>query len=181
MKNLTYAKLGWLFVLLWLAFVIGMVLFVSPATASQPNAIKFADFMARFSPMLNSIRKIPNATEWVRFYYAVMWATAPIYMYIGWLLRRRMCIEQIYFKPMSDMKLAIFFICLLGLISIVWIWPVGDGVGRRDQGVVSNIIGVAHFTLISLGSMLILGGYLRIIFSRFYYGNIFEISLKSGH
>ena len=87
MTSFTYKQLLWLTFWLWLGFVVGMSVLVSHKMAAHPAAQGFANFMAQLIPMLNNIRKIPGATEWVRFYYAVFCAVSPVFAYIGWCLR----------------------------------------------------------------------------------------------
>lgn len=178
MRSLTYKQLMWLTFWLWLGFVVGMSALVSHEMAAHPKAQAFADFMAQFIPMLNNIRKIPGATEWVRFYYAVFWAVSPVFMYLGWYLRKQQCIEGIYLQPMSDVKLFFLLLSVLGFCALALIWPVASGQSWRDQSVISNIIGIAHFSFVCMTVSLGFGLYVRLIYARFYFGTIFETAFQ---
>ena len=178
MTSFTYKQLLWLTFWLWLGFVVGMSVLVPNKMAAHPAAQEFADFMAQFIPMLNNIRKIPGATEWVRFYYAVFWAVSPVFAYIGWCLRRQQCNEGVYLQPMSDLKLAFFFFAVLGFCAVVLVWPVAEGQSWRDQSVVSNIFGIAQFTFACVTAVSFLGIYIRAAYARLHFGTIFENALK---
>lgn len=178
MKSVTYKHLMWLTFWLWLGFVVGMSTFVTHDMAAHPSAQAFADFMAQFIPMLDNIRKIPGATEWVRFYYAVFWAVSPVFVYMGWRLRKQLCIQRLYLQPMSDTKLFFSLLGVLGFCALALIWPVADGNSWRDNSVVSNIVGIAHFTFVCVTFIFFLGTWLRAIYARFHYGTIFENALQ---
>ncbi|RJG05033.1 hypothetical protein D3870_02485 [Noviherbaspirillum cavernae] len=174
MNRLNYKQLNWLVLWLWLGFVVGMSVFVTRDIAALQGAQAFADFMSQFIPMLDNIGKIPGATEWVRFYYAVFWAVSPVFAYVGWLLRKQQCVEGKYLRHLSDIKLVIFTLVLAGFIGLALIWPVADGSSWRDQGVVSNIFGIAHFTFVCVGMIFIVGLYIRIWYSRIKFGSTIE-------
>ena len=174
MKPLTYKQLGWLMFALWLGFVVGMSALVSHDMAAHPRAQAFADFMAQCIPMLDNIRRIPGATEWVRFYYAVFWAVSPVFAFVGWRLRKQQCVEGIYLQPLSDLKLFFFFLGVLAFFLVALIWPVADGRSWRDQGVVFNIVGIAHFTFVCAAVVFGVGLYIRLIYARFHFGTISE-------
>lgn len=172
--NLSYAQLGWSFLLIWLSYTLGMSFFVSDDFARQSVARSYSDWMAQFIPMINSISKIPGASEWNRFYYAVMWSITLVFVVIGWLMRRRMCVQGVYLKPFSDLKLCagILFFSLCGVV--LFYWPVADGRGWRDGAAVDRIFGVAHFSFCVFSFAAVVGVYARLIYARIRYGTITE-------
>ena len=178
MTSFTYKQLLWLTFWLWLGFVVGMSVLVPHKMAAHPAAQGFANFMAQFIPMLNNIRKIPGATEWVRFYYAVFWAVSPVFAYIGWCLRRQQCIEGVYLRPMSDVRVFFSLVVWLGFCAVCLVWPVADGKSWRDQGVVSNLVGIAHFTMGCVTFVFGLGASIRVVYARLHFGTTFENALK---
>ena len=172
--DLTYAQLAWVFVFAWLCYTLGMTFFVSDGLANHTTARAYSDWMSQIIPMINSISKIPGASEWNRFYYSVMWAITPIFMTIGWLLRRRMCVQGIYLKPMSDIRLIVSILGLALFCAILLWWPLDDGKGWRDQAAVDRLFGVAHFSFCAFGFALMAGGYFRLIYARIKFGTITE-------
>ncbi len=160
MKQLTYKQLLWLTFWLWLLFVVGMSVMVTHEIAAMPQSQAFADFMSQFIPMLNNIRKIPNATEWVRFYYAVFWAIAPVFIFLTW----RISILYIQIKVMPRIRIIKWIVTGIGILAfftVMWVWPVADGLGWRDQSMANNILGVGHHSLMLVILWMLVGGYLR--------------------
>jgi hypothetical protein len=178
--RMTYAQLGWVFVLAWLAYVFGMSMFVSEHMASSALARAFSNWMANYIPMLDNIQKIPGASQWVRFFYSIMWAITPLFLLIGWSMRRAMIAQQIYLQPFSDLRLILSAFGIALLVSIALWWPVDDGRGWRDQAAISRGFGVAHFALGVFGFSLGIGGYLRLMYARIKFGNVTEIVLKGN-
>jgi hypothetical protein len=160
MKSRSYKQLLWLTFWLWLGFVVGMSVLVSNEMAAHPAAQGFADFMAQFIPMLNNIRKIPGATEWVRFYYAVFWAVSPFFIVLAW--KASDLYMEVKFKPpISKMKWSVGCIGMVGLAATMWYWPVADGLGWRDQSMVRNIVSIGYHSLMMVFIWLLIGGQLR--------------------
>lgn len=160
MKALTYKKLLWLTFWLWLGFVVGMSTFVTQDMAAHPAAQGFADFMAQFIPMLDNIRKIPGATEWVRFYYAVFWTTMPIFVVLAWKMSD--LYMEVTVMPMIGWTKWFFMnIGTLGFSFVMWYWPVADGLGWRDRSIVSNVVGIGHYSFIMISIWLLIGSQLR--------------------
>lgn len=169
MKALTYKQLMWLTFWLWLGFVVGMSTFVTQDMAAHPAAQGFADFMAQFIPMLNNIRKIPGATEWVRFYYAVFWTTMPIFVVLSWNISSLYMAEKTM-PPVSIQKwiaaVVVFFLAFFLMLC----WPVADGLGWRDQSMANNIVGIGHHSLMMVFIWLLIGGQLRGTYYFMVYG-----------
>lgn len=178
--DLSYWQLGCAFATAWLAFTVGMSLFVDDHMVTNPHALAFTDWMSQYIPMLSSIQKIPGASQWVRFFYAVMWAVVPFFMIFGWLMRRQMCIKRIYLIPISDMRVVVSILGLALMISILLWWPVNDGRGWRDQAAISRGFGVAHFAFCAFVCSSGMGLYLRLAFSRIKFGNFDEINLEGN-
>ena len=172
--SLSYAQLGWVFAAAWLSFTLGMSFFVSDQFANLRSGRDFSDCIAQFIPMINNISKIPGASEWNRLYYSAMWSITPLFMAIGWLLRRRMCVQGVYLMPMSDMRLILSILGLAMLGGIMLWWPVDDGRGWRDQAAADRIFGVAHFSFCTFSLALIIGVYARLIYARIKFGTVTE-------
>ncbi|MEI6568140.1 MAG: hypothetical protein WCR20_15795 [Verrucomicrobiota bacterium] len=160
MKPLTYKQLGWLTFWLWLGFVVGMSALVSHDMAAHPRAQVFADFMAQFIPMLDNIRRIPGATEWVRFYYAVFWAVSPIFVGLAWRISDLYMTKRTM-PPVSPFKwIASVAVTGFGFLIMLY-WPVADGLGWRDQTMATNIVGIGHHSLMTVFIWVVVGGSLR--------------------
>jgi hypothetical protein len=158
--SLTYKQLMWLTFWLWLGFVVGMSTFVTQDMAAHPAAQGFADFMAQFIPMLDNIRKIPGATEWVRFYYAVFWITMPVFFVLTWRISNLYMLEKTM-PPVSFTKWVSLVITTgIGFLIMLY-WPVADGLGWRDQSMVTNIVGTGHHTLMMVFIWMGVSGALR--------------------
>jgi hypothetical protein len=160
MKSLTYKQLMWLTFWLWLCLGVGMSTFVTQDMAASPAAQGFADFMAQFIPMLDNIRKIPGATEWVRFYYAVFWTTMPVFVVLSWNIHSLYMAEKTM-PPVSIPKWIIFTVCISAVLMLMLYWPVADGLGWRDQSMANNIMGIGHHSLMMVLTWYMSGSVLR--------------------
>jgi hypothetical protein len=160
MKPLTYKQLGWLTFWLWLGFVVGMSALVSHDMAAHPRAQAFADFMAQFIPMLDNIRRIPGATEWVRFYYAVFWAVSPIFVVLSWKMQSQYTATTIM-PPVSIVKWTAGVVFFGAVYFLMAYWPVADGLGWRDQTMATNVVGIGHHSLMMVFSWVMIGAFLR--------------------
>ena len=167
MTSLTAKQSGRLAFALWLGLVIGMSALVPQAMAAHPWAQAFADFMAQCIPMLDGIHKIPGETEWLRLFYAVFWAVSPVFAYMGWRMRRRQCSEGSHRQPLVDVTLILVVLGVLAFCTLALVWPAAPGTGWRDQFVLSNILGVAHFSFLCAIVLFGLGMYGWLIYERF--------------
>jgi len=176
MKGMTLNQFRIMNVAVWLGYLVLAANFLSPEWTSQPTVKAAVAAMARWIPMLDSIRAIPGVNDWIRTFYAGVWLLAPFYILSGWYMRKQECREKKE-QAKSGSAWMLFFGVLLWYFLGGWMmlyWPIPDINGWRDSSVASGIFGIAHTVFIMCVCFFAWGATARWIYARLRFGHVNE-------